>query len=81
VTPTVTLGTEVALGNPLVASAGSLYGFAVNQYAAYDSRYLLEGGLGVTLQQGAFGVKAGVTALHGEHSTGVNGQLSVAYRF
>jgi hypothetical protein len=34
-------GAELALGNPQVASSGSLYGFTVNQYAAYDSRYLL----------------------------------------
>jgi protein-tyrosine phosphatase len=81
ITPAITLGAEVALGNPQVASTGSLYGFTVNQYAAYDSRYLLEGGLGITAQQGAFGVKAGVNAVHGDGSTGVNGQLSVAYRF
>jgi protein tyrosine/serine phosphatase len=81
ITPTVSLGADLALGNPRVASTGSLYGFTVNQYAAYDSRYLLEGGLGVTAQHGAFGVKAGVNALHGDRSTGVSGQLSVAYRF
>jgi hypothetical protein len=81
ITPTITLGAELALGNPQVASTGSLYGFTVNQYAAYDSNYLLEGGLGVTAQHGAFDVKAGVNAMHGDGSTGVNGQLSVAYRF
>ena len=62
-------------------SSGSLYGFTVSQYAAYDSRYLLEGGLGVTAQHGAFGVRAGVNAAQGDGSTGVNGQLTVAYRF
>ncbi|MGC1407761.1 MAG: hypothetical protein WA864_02310 [Acetobacteraceae bacterium] len=41
ITPSATLGSELALGNPQVASSGSLYGFTVNQYAAYDSRYLL----------------------------------------
>ena len=81
VTPTATLGAELALGNPRVASTGTLYGFTVNQYAAYDSRYLLEGGLGVSAQHGAFSVKAGLNAMHGDSSTGVNGQLSVAYRF
>jgi protein-tyrosine phosphatase len=81
VTPTVTLGAEVALGNPQVTSSGSLYGLTVSQYAAYDSRYLLEGGLGLTAQHGAFGVRAGVNAVQGDSSTGVNGQLSVAYRF
>ena len=64
-----------------MASTGTLYGFTVNQYAAYDSRYLLEGGLGVTAQHGAFGVRAGLNVLHGDGSTGVNGQLAVAYRF
>jgi protein tyrosine/serine phosphatase len=81
ITPMVTLGVELALGSTKVASSGSLYGFTVSQYAAYDSRYLLEGGLGVTAQHGAFGVKAGVNAVQGDGSTGVNGQLSVAYRF
>ena len=75
------LGAALALGNPRVASTGSLYGFTVNQYAAYDSNYLLEAGVGVTAQRGAFGMKAGVNAMHGDGSTGVNGQLSVAYRF
>jgi protein-tyrosine phosphatase len=81
VTTTVTLGVELALGNTQVPSSGSLYGFTVSQYAAYDSRYLLEGGLGVTAQHSAFGVRAGVNAVQGDGSTGVNGQLSVAYRF
>ena len=81
VTPSASLGAELALGNPLVASSGSVYGVAVNQYAAYDSRYLMEAGLGVTAHHGAFGMRAGVNAAHGEGSNGVNGQLSVAYRF
>jgi protein-tyrosine phosphatase len=81
ITPMATFGVELALGSTQVASSGSLYGFTVNQYAAYDSRYLLEGGLGVTAQHGAFGVKAGLNAVHGDGSTGVDGQLSVAYRF
>jgi len=81
ITPTVTLAAELGLGSPYVASTGSLYGLTVSQYAAYDSTYLLEGGLGVTAQHDAFGVKAGVYALHGDNSTGVSGQLSVAYRF
>ena len=81
ITPTLTLAAELALGNPRVASTGSLFGFTVNQYAAYDSRYLLAGGLGVIAQHGAFGVKVGVYAVHGDNSTGVNGQLSVAYQF
>jgi hypothetical protein len=81
ITPSFALAVELALGNPRVASTGSLYGFTVTQYAAYDSRYLLDGGLGVTAQHGAFGVKAAVNAMHGDASTGVSGELSVAYRF
>ena len=81
ITPTSTLGAELALGNPHIASTGSLYGFTVNQYAAYDSQYLLDGGLGISAQHGAFAVKAGLNVLHGDGSTGVNGQLSAAYRF
>ncbi|HTI83756.1 MAG TPA: tyrosine-protein phosphatase [Acetobacteraceae bacterium] len=81
ITPKATFRVELALGNPRVASTGSLYGFTVNQYAACDSTYLLEGGLGVTAQHDAFGVTAGVNAVHGDGSTGVNGLLSLAYRF
>ncbi len=81
ITPVATLGAELALGNPRVASTGSLYGFTVNQYAAYDSTYLIEGGLGVTAQHKSFGIKAEVNAVHGNGSTGANGLLSVAYRF
>ncbi|HET7884167.1 MAG TPA: tyrosine-protein phosphatase [Acetobacteraceae bacterium] len=81
VTPTATLGAELALGNTLVSSTASLYGFTINQYATFDSRYLLEGGLGVNAQSGAFGVQAGLNLLHGDRATGVSGQISVAYRF
>lgn len=81
ITPTATLGTALVVGNPRVASAGSLYGFTVHQYAAYDSRYLLSAGVGVMAQCGAFAARASVNALHGEGSTGLNGELSLAYRF
>ncbi|HET6195597.1 MAG TPA: autotransporter outer membrane beta-barrel domain-containing protein, partial [Acetobacteraceae bacterium] len=81
VAPTATLGAELALGNTLVAGTASLYGFTINQYAAFDSRYLLQGGLGVGAQHGAFAMHVGLNMVHGDHSTGVNGQLSVACRF
>jgi protein-tyrosine phosphatase len=81
ITPVATLGAERALGSPHVASTGSLYGFTVNQYAAYDSTYLLETGVGVTAQHDAFAMKVAINAVHGDGSTGVNGLLSVAYRF
>ena len=60
VAPTATLGAELALGNTLVAGTASLYGFTINQYAAFDSRYLLQGGLGVGAQHGAFAMHAGL---------------------
>lgn len=81
ITPTADLGLEIALGNPQVESTASLYSYTVNQYSAYNSRYLLNAGVGVTAQQGAVTVKAGINALHGDGSNGVDGQLAVAYRF
>jgi hypothetical protein len=83
IAPAVTLGYELALGNPQVESTGSLYGFTVSQYSAYNSHYLMKAGLGVTAQHQAFTVKAGVNAAVGDgaQSSGINAQLSVGYRF
>lgn len=81
ITPALTLGAELALGSTHVVSTGTLYGYTVNQYAAYDSRYLFDGGVGVTAQRGAFAVKAGINAVHGDGANGVDGELSLAYRF
>ena len=81
IAPAIDLGIEVAFGNPQVVSIGNLYGFTVTQYSAYNSRYLMQAGLGVTAQHNAFTVKAGVDALHGNGSNGIGGQLSIAYRF
>ena len=41
----------------------------MNQYRPYDSRYLLMAGVGVTAQHGAFTVRAGVNAVHGDGAT------------
>jgi uncharacterized protein with beta-barrel porin domain len=79
--PAMTLGFELALGDPQVKSAGSLYDFPVQQYSAYDSRYLVKGGLGVTARHDGYTVKAEANAVHGDGSNGVNGQLSFAYSF
>jgi protein tyrosine/serine phosphatase len=79
--PGADLGLELALGNPLIASTASIYGLTVNQYAAYDSRYLMMVGVGATAEHGAFTVKAGVNAVHGDGANGINAQLSFAYRF
>ncbi len=85
ITPAVMLGTEMAHGSTHVASSGNLYGYSITQYAGYDSRYLLTGGLGVhqRKQHGSVSAAKGQVsnALHGDGATGVDGQLSVAYRF
>lgn len=83
IAPAVTLGYELALGNPQVESTGSLYGFTVSQYSAYNSHYLMKAGLAVTAQHDAVTVKAGVNAAIGDgaQSSGINAQLSVGYRF
>jgi hypothetical protein len=69
------------LGSTHVASSGSLYGYTVTQYAAYDSRYLFDGGIGAVAQRGVFAVRAGINAVRRDGARGVDGELSVAYRF
>jgi hypothetical protein len=79
--PAITLSYELALGDPRVESAGSLYEFPVQQYSAYDSRYLVKGSLGVAARHDGYTVKAEASAVHGDGSNGVDGQLSIAYLF
>ena len=81
ITPTIPLQAELTLGDAKVASAGQLYGFNVSQSAAYDSRILVQGGVSVSAQRGAFEVKAAANAAFGAASASLNGQLTVAYRF
>jgi protein-tyrosine phosphatase len=82
VAPSGLFGYERALDNPQVATSASLYGITVNQYSAYDSRYLVKAGLALTAQRQAWIVKGGVNALIGEQaSAGLTAQLSVSYRF
>jgi protein tyrosine/serine phosphatase len=81
IAPTVALGYELALNSPQGVSTGRLYGFTESQYSAYNSPYLMKAGLGLAAQHDAFTVKAGVNAVHGDRGTGINGQLSVTYRF
>jgi protein-tyrosine phosphatase len=81
ITPTIPLQAELTLGEAKVASVGQLYGFSVSQSAAYDSRILVQGGVSVSAQRGAFEVKAAANAALGVASASLNGQLSVAYRF
>ena len=82
IAPSVAVGYEQALGNPQVESTGTLYGFNVSQYSAYDSQYLMKVGLAVTAQHGAFTVKAGVNAIRAaDASSGINAQLFIGYKF
>ena len=81
--PSITLGYERLFGNPQVESTGTLYGIAVSQNSAYDSRDLIKAGLGVTAQHDAFIVKVSGNAIAGDgaRSTGISGQLSIRYNF
>jgi outer membrane autotransporter protein len=81
ITPTIPLGAELTLGAANVSTSGGLYGLSVSQSAAYDSRYLLQGGLSVAARRGALEVKAEIDATHAADSNGVNGQVSVALSF
>jgi uncharacterized protein with beta-barrel porin domain len=82
IAPSVAVGYERSLGNPHVESSGTLYGYTVSQYSAYDSRYLMKAGFAVAAQRDAFTVKAGVNAVRGDDaSSGVTAQLSIGYRF
>ena len=42
VVPSITLAYERVLGNPQAESTGTLYGYTVSQYSAYDSRDLIK---------------------------------------
>lgn len=83
IAPAVTLGYERVLGNPQADSLGTLYGFAVSQKSAYDSHDIMKAGLGLTATHGDFTVKALGNGILGDgaKSTGISGQLSVAYSF
>ena len=71
------------LGNPQSDSLGTLYGFAVSQKSACDSHDLMKAGLGLTATRDAFTVKARGNGVLGDgaRSSGISGQLSIAYRF
>ena len=83
ITPTFSLGYTRALGNPQATASGQLYGFTVTQISAFNSRNLLTPGLGVSVQRRALTIEAQAAALLGDgaKSAGINGQLSIAYKF
>lgn len=81
--PAVTIGYERILNSPQVETDGGLYGFSVSQKAAYDSRDLMTAGLMLAAARGAFTVTGMVDGVVGDDakSTGIGGQLSIAYNF
>ena len=81
IAPAFPLQAELTLGPPTASSLGSLYGFRIAQTAAFDSPYLVQGGLSVAARRGGFEATAQAIAALGAQSAGVTGQLSVAYRF
>ncbi|MGC8493934.1 MAG: tyrosine-protein phosphatase [Syntrophobacteraceae bacterium] len=83
VVPAISFGYERVLANPRVESTGTIYGYSVSQYSAFDSRDLAHAGVNVRAERGAILVKAGVDGFLGgaAESTGVDGQASVSYRF
>jgi len=83
IAPALTLGYERVLGNPQSDSLATLYGFAVSQKSAYDSHDLMKAGLGLTATRDAFTVQARGNGVLGDgaKSSGISGQLSIAYRF
>ena len=83
ITPAIDLGYERALTNPRVQSTGTIYGYSVIQYSAFDSRDLSKAGLTVTAHHGAFMVTGEIYGLivGAAESTGLNGQVSINYRF
>ncbi|MFH1060608.1 MAG: tyrosine-protein phosphatase [Pseudomonadota bacterium] len=83
VTPAVTIGYERLLSSPQIETSGDLYGFSVSQKSAYDSRDLMTAGLMLAVERGDFTFTGMVDGVMGDdaRSTGISGQLSVAYNF
>ncbi|MCB2189057.1 MAG: tyrosine-protein phosphatase [Deltaproteobacteria bacterium] len=82
-TPVATLGYERILGDPQIETSGTLYGFSVSQQSAYDSRNLFTAGLSLAATHGGLSLTGMVAGVMGDdaQTTGINGQLSVAYNF
>ncbi len=83
IAPSVSLTYERMLGDPQAESTGTLYGYTVNQYSAYDSPDLIKAGLSITAQHDAFIIEAKGSAIAGDgaKSTGISGELSLRYSF
>ena len=83
ISPTVTFTYERMLGDPQVASTGTLYGYTVSQYSACDSPDLIKAGLGIAAQYGAFIIEAKGSAVAGDgaKSSGFSGEASLRFSF
>ena len=79
IVPSLSLTYERMLADPQVESTGTLYGYTVNQYSAYDSPDLIKAGLSITARHDAFIIEARGNAVAGDgaKSTGISGELSL----
>ena len=81
--PAVNLGYERILPDARVRTTATTSGYAVSQESAFDSQDLFKAGLALTASRGALTLKARANAALGDGSgsSGLAGQLSVAYSF
>jgi len=82
VTPSAELGYVRFLNHPSATSQGQLYGFAVAQTSAFDSRNLGRAAFDLTARRGRLSLQAGVNGVvGGGDASGVGGRLLVGYSF
>ncbi len=83
IAPSLSLTYERMLGDAQVGSTGTLYGYTVSQYSAYDSPDLIKAGLSITARHDAFIMEVKGSAVAGDDakSTGISGELSLRYSF
>ena len=81
--PSLTLTYERMLADPQAESTGTLYGYTVNQYSAYDSADLIKAGLSITARHDAFIIEARGNAVAGDgaKSTGASAAVVPPVQF
>lgn len=79
--PGLEVGYEHALGEHEVESEGQLLGLGIEQRAAFDSRYQLNGAFSLTASLSQFSVAAQAGISAGEDSHGASGGLKASYQF
>lgn len=79
--PGLEVGYEHVLGDPEVDSEGQLLGLDIEQRAAFDSRYQVNGAFNLTASLGAFSVAAQAGISAGSDSHGASGGLKASYQF